>query len=166
MEAIRARIKAEHEAARAWREANPQPKPLSARFGSRCPICLDDWDVNETPFLFTCCCRVICESCESCKSRTAGECPLCRVPAPKTDADMARIRCHAENEIPEAIAQLGEYHWYGLYGLEKSVDEAITLHERAVAGGSDACAFGAARSWPKCGLPAVLGERGPIIESI
>ena len=29
----RARIKANHEAARAWREANPQPEPLSARFG-------------------------------------------------------------------------------------------------------------------------------------
>ena len=43
---VRARIAAEHEAARARREANPEPEPLSARQGSRCPICYDDWDVN------------------------------------------------------------------------------------------------------------------------
>ena len=39
----RARIAVEQKAARAWREANPAPKPLSARFGSRCPICFEDW---------------------------------------------------------------------------------------------------------------------------
>ena len=43
---VRARIAAEHEAARARREANPEREPLSARFGSRCPICLEEWDVN------------------------------------------------------------------------------------------------------------------------
>ena len=43
---IRARIAAEHEAARVRREANPEPVPQSARFGSRCPICLEDWDLS------------------------------------------------------------------------------------------------------------------------
>ncbi|KAK7254405.1 hypothetical protein SO694_00150077 [Aureococcus anophagefferens] len=43
---IRARIAAEHEAARVRREANPEREPLSARYGSRCPICLEEWDVN------------------------------------------------------------------------------------------------------------------------
>ena len=44
---VRARIAAEHEAARALREANPEREPTSARFGSRCPICLEEWDVND-----------------------------------------------------------------------------------------------------------------------
>ncbi|KAH8058727.1 hypothetical protein JL722_5959 [Aureococcus anophagefferens] len=43
---VRARIAAEHEAARVRREANPEPEPESARFGSRCPVCFEDWDVN------------------------------------------------------------------------------------------------------------------------
>ncbi|KAH8071013.1 hypothetical protein JL720_11627 [Aureococcus anophagefferens] len=41
---VRARIAAEHEAARLRREANPEREPQSARYGSRCPICLEDWD--------------------------------------------------------------------------------------------------------------------------
>ena len=61
---VRARIAAEHEAARARREANPEPEPASARWGSRCPICLEDWDVNSTHSLLACCCRRICKSCE------------------------------------------------------------------------------------------------------
>ena len=56
----RDRVKAEHEAARAWREANPEPLPLSMRFGSRCPICLDAWDVNVLSTLRACCCRLTC----------------------------------------------------------------------------------------------------------
>ena len=48
---VRARIAAEHEAARVRREANPEPEPTSARYGSRCPICLEEWDVN-TPGCF------------------------------------------------------------------------------------------------------------------
>ncbi|KAH8071505.1 hypothetical protein JL721_4486 [Aureococcus anophagefferens] len=43
---VRARIAAEHEAARVRREANPEREPTSARFGSRCPICLEEWGVN------------------------------------------------------------------------------------------------------------------------
>ncbi|KAH8058213.1 dihydrokaempferol 4-reductase [Aureococcus anophagefferens] len=30
---------------RARREAEPEPELMSARFGSRCPICLDGWDI-------------------------------------------------------------------------------------------------------------------------
>ncbi|KAK7253351.1 hypothetical protein SO694_00001463 [Aureococcus anophagefferens] len=42
---VRARIAAEHEAARARREANPE-EPETTRMGSRCPICLEAWDVK------------------------------------------------------------------------------------------------------------------------
>ena len=61
---VRARIAAEHEAARARREANPEQEPTSARFGARCPICYEGWDVNIPPTsLMFCCCRRICKSC-------------------------------------------------------------------------------------------------------
>ncbi|KAH8057373.1 hypothetical protein JL721_9753 [Aureococcus anophagefferens] len=39
---VRARIAAEHEAARARREARPERAPVSERFGARCPICFED----------------------------------------------------------------------------------------------------------------------------
>ena len=51
---VRARIAAEHEAARKRREANPEPEPVCAREGLRCPICLEDWDVNLMPCFRTC----------------------------------------------------------------------------------------------------------------
>ena len=110
---VRARIAAEHEAARARREANPEPAPLSARFGSRCPICLEEWDVNGTYVIRVCCCRRVCKSCQG---KIEAACPLCRVPLAKTHAEsLARLRRHVENEVPEAISFLGHaYHFGGV----------------------------------------------------
>ena len=89
---VRARIAAEHEAARALREANPEREPTSARYGSRCPICLEEWDVNVPSVLRTCCCRLVCQSCEH---KIGNECPLCRVPRTKNNAEaLARLRRH------------------------------------------------------------------------
>ena len=82
---VRARIAAEHEAARLRREANPEPEPVSARYGSRCPICLEEWDVNAPSSLRVCCCRKICRSCED---KTGFEaCALCRLPCPENAAE-------------------------------------------------------------------------------
>jgi hypothetical protein len=128
---IRARIAAEHEAARALREANPEREPLSARYGSRCPICLEEWDVNASRVIRICCCRLVCKSCE----RKIGfdACPLCRIPPPETDAEqLSRLRRHVENEVPEAIARLGSAYCYGLYGLVKSDKKAAKIYRRAV----------------------------------
>ena len=126
MEAIRARIKAEHEAARAWREANPKPEPLSARFGSRCPICLDDWDVNEEQMMRCCCCRMVCRSCES-KIDSRDPCPLCRSPAVKNSKEaLALLRRHVENDVPEAIKALGDAYCAGQYGLVRSAKKVVS----------------------------------------
>ena len=139
---VRARIAAEHEAARLRREANPEREPLSARFGSRCPICLEEWDVNVNPCYLTCCCRRICLSCakktilscDSCSDETGGNlCPLCRTPRAKTDAeDLARIRRHVEDELPEAITSLAHAYRDSDYGLVKSAKKAAKLYKRAV----------------------------------
>jgi len=126
---VRARIAAEHEAARVRREAKPEREPLSARHGSRCPICLEDWDVNANPIFRVCCCRRVCRSCED---KIENACPLCRLPCPKSNAEqLARLRRHVENEVPEAIAHLGNAYRSGDYGLVKSDKKAAKIWKRA-----------------------------------
>jgi hypothetical protein len=128
---VRARIAAEHEAARVRREANPEREPLSARLGSRCPICLEEWDVNAKNVFRVCCCRRVCRSCAD-KIGTDA-CPLCRIPCAKTHAEnLARLRRHVENEVPEAIRFLGDAYHYGDFGLVKSGKKAAKIYRRAV----------------------------------
>ena len=132
---IRARIAAEHEAARVRREANPEPVP-SSRVGSRCPICFEDWDVNLSHELQSCCCRAICTSCFRKIDRKT--CPLCRSPPPKSEAErLARYRRHAENEVPEALVHLGDAYCQGWYGFVKSGKKAAKLYRRAMEAGSE-----------------------------
>ena len=127
---VRARIAAEHEAARARREANPEQEPLSARWGSRCPICLEDWDVNATHLIRVCCCRRVCQSCDK---KIEAACPLCRSPREENDAEqLARLRRHVENEVPEAITFLGTAYREGRLGLVKSDKKAVKIYRRAV----------------------------------
>jgi hypothetical protein len=129
---VRARIAAEHEAARVRREANPERKPESARYGSRCPICLDEWNVNENTFFLACCCRTICESCMS-KIVDDDVCALCHAPEYRSDADeLVLIRRHVENEVPEAITHLACSYRNGEYGLVKSTKKATKIYKRAV----------------------------------
>jgi len=128
---VRARIAAEHEAARVRREANPEREPLSARYGSRCPICLEEWDVNAEWVFRVCCCRKVCRSCEN--KIGIDACPLCRVPCPRGPAEqLAQLRRHVENEVPEAITNLGCAYRRGRLGLVKSDKKAAKIWKRAV----------------------------------
>ena len=128
---IRARIAAEHEAARALREANPEREPVSARYGSRCPICMEEWDVNTPGVFRTCCCRMVCKSCED--KIGCEACALCRLPYTENNAEiLARLRRHVENEVPEAIASLGTAYQYGRLGLVKNAKKAAKIYRRAV----------------------------------
>jgi hypothetical protein len=128
---VRARIAADHEAARVRREANPEPEPASARWGSRCPICFEDWDVNGERALLICCCQTVCRSCSD--KIGSDACPLCRVPGAETQAEqLARLRRHVENEVPEAITFLGTAYNFGYFGLVKSDKKAAKIWKRAV----------------------------------
>ena len=138
---VRARIAAEHEAARVRREANPEPEPVhGAVFGSRCPICFEDWDVNVKPVLRFCCCRLICKSCEE-RLPADIQCPLCRTPAPRDRAEhLARLRRHAENDQPQAIFQLAIFYRNGApeYLIVKNSKKAAKIAKRGVeVGGAD-----------------------------
>ena len=130
---VRARIAAEHEAARVRREANPERQPESARYGSRCPICLDDWDVNAVPMIRMCCCRLVCRSCDE---KIVGKpCPLCRSPELNSSAErLAALRRHVNNDMPEAVKHLASAYQHGDrdLGLVKSAKKAVKLYKRAV----------------------------------
>ena len=127
---VRARIAAEHEAARERREANPAPEPLSARHGTRCPICLQDWDVNIKCVFRTCCARRVCVSCTT-KTLTEA-CPLCRTPSGTEEQELIWLRRHVQNEIPEAIKHLGDKYLNADLGLAKNAKKAAKLYKRAV----------------------------------
>ena len=105
---------------------------MSARFGSRCPICLEDWDVNipqgETTF---CCCQRVCDSCAD---KIAGKsCPLCHMPAPKTRQEhVARLRRHVENDVPEAVNVMGCGYRFGVNGFPQNHKKAAKIFKRGV----------------------------------
>ena len=126
---VRARIAAEHEAARARREANPEPVPLWERHGPRCPICFGGWDPNEPRGMQTCCMRQTCRNCT--EKIGINPCPLCRTPVARSAAEcLARLRRHAD--LPEALGQLGQAYLHGNLGLVKSAKKAAKLYKRAV----------------------------------
>jgi len=128
---VRARIAAEHEAARLRREANPEPKPASERFGSRCPICMEEWDVNNATTILPCCCRIICTQCAP--KISDQPCVIChRVPLRTNSEVLVVIRRHIEQEVPEAITHLAESYRDGALGLVKSMKKAAKLYKRAV----------------------------------
>ena len=138
---VRDRIRAQHEAARARREAEPEPKPMSARFGSRCPICLDGWDVSASPeSLRPCCCSMICYTCSE---KLEGEpCPICQASyqvmsnKQKGTANSAKgllsLQRHADDGVVEAMVALsGAYYTELPLGPVRSGKRALQLLEDA-----------------------------------
>ena len=129
----RSRIKANYEAARAWREANPEPPgPASvARYGKGCPICMQDWeDIDAGRALRVCCVRTICRQCSD--KIGAAPCPLCREPCAKNDQEVvARLRRHAAAHCHEAQKELADEYRDGGLGLVKSAKKAAKLYQSA-----------------------------------
>ena len=94
---------------------------------------MEEWDVNEMPALRTCCCLEVCKSCEKKIWPMKAPCPLCRMPAPKSESEeLARLRRHAENDIPEALKDLADIYRRGGFGLKVSLKKCAKLYKRAV----------------------------------
>ena len=92
-----------------------------------------EWDVNAFGFLRFCCCRNICDSCNKKLPLMEEPCPLCRTPPPRSmQDDLARLRRHVENDVPEAITYLGHAYLDGDLGLVKSSKKAVKLFKRSV----------------------------------
>jgi hypothetical protein len=99
----------------------------------RCPVCLDDWDVNAKPMFMMCCCKTVCTTCDQKLVSAKSPCPLCRTPMPDTkEEELAMLRRNAENGIPAAIQKLGSDYSIGNLGLVPSHKKAARLYQRAV----------------------------------
>ena len=131
---VRDRIRAEHEAARARREAEPEPELMSARFGSRCPICLDGWDVSAAPdHLRACCCSMMCNACH--EKLKKEPCPICRAPVQSYAERATSLQRHVKDEVVEAHVMLARGYLSAVtcnLGLRPSGKRALKLLERAV----------------------------------
>ena len=91
--------------------------------------------MNDEGVFLVCCCRMVCRSCHD--KIGSDACPFCRLPCTETDAEeLARLRRHVENEVPEAISFLGDAYRTGDFGLVKSDKKAAKIYRRAVELGS------------------------------
>jgi len=105
----------------------------SARDGTFCPCCLEDWDVNGEFVAHVCCMRKICGTCSDKLALTNAACPLCREPTPVTDSEFqCYIQPHVEKEVPEALSYLGELFEYGEWSYPKNAYVAALVYKRAV----------------------------------
>ena len=144
---VRARIAAEHEATRARRERNPEPEALDAWVDdTRCPVCLEDWNVNFKATFFSCCYKRVCSACTRKVHAKSGKCALCRAPACRDDAEqVARLRRGVAQQNAMAMAQLAQAFACGHIGLKKSKKKALALLKRGTELGSGIAAFQLAR---------------------
>jgi TPR repeat protein len=125
-----ARAKAAAAATTATTAATPEPEHWMGT--ARCPVCLENWDMNELDTVLVCCCKEVCVSCAE-KLVSAGlPCPLCRTPRPEShDQALAMLRRHVENDNPVAISHLGNCYAKGHLGLVPSHKKAARLSQRA-----------------------------------
>jgi hypothetical protein len=125
-----ARAKAAAAAANATTAATPEPDHW--RGSTRCPVCLENWDVNAMPTILICCCKYVCTPCSKKMDAASFPCPLCRTPEPKSDEEELSILCrHVENDNPVAIRELGCSYTQGDLGLVPSHKKAARLYQRA-----------------------------------
>jgi len=108
----------------------PAPEPEHWRGSPRCPVCLEDWDVNAVSICMLCCCKYVCKSCNN--KLVSASCPLCRTRIPYTEEEqLAMLRRNVENGIPAAMRQLGLKYASGSPGLVPSHKKAARLWHRA-----------------------------------
>lgn len=146
---VRDRIRADHDAAQARREAEPEPEGPRDVWcdASRCPVCLEDWHVNIKPTLMSCCLKRVCTPCmrKHHVDNREDRCPLCRTPNCKDDAEqVARLQRGVDLGNAMAMVQLAQAKSGGHLGLtasKKSTAEAVELLKRATELGSGLAAF-------------------------
>ena len=112
----------------------PAPEPEHWLGSPRCPVCLEDWDVNARAMIMPCCCKAVCTPCDNKLLSASLQCPLCRTPGHVRSAEenLAILRRSVENGIPAAIRQLGRSYVDGSFGLVPSHKKAGRLYQRAV----------------------------------
>ena len=111
----------------------PEPEPEHWLGASRCPVCLEDWDVNTLTIPHPLCCsKAICSPCSEKLRSERSPCPLCRTPIPKSNEEaLAMLRQNKANKNPAAIRELAGYIAKGRLGLTPSQKKAARLYQRA-----------------------------------
>ena len=128
-----------------------------------CPICFQQLPLLHTGWKYkTCCGKVICSGCSYAPVYDdrgnkvdivkQNQCAFCRVVAPKTDEEiMKRIMKRVEVNHEKAIADLGSYYRYGIYGMPQDSTKALELFHRSVG-------LGYAEAYNGIGYAYELGE--------
>jgi len=108
------------------------PEPEHYRGSPRCPVCLEDWDVNGSVTIRACCCKYVCTPCNNKLVSASLPCPLCRTPSPSSNEEiLARFRRKVENDNPAAMRFLGSCYEFSNLGVVKSYKKAARLYQRA-----------------------------------
>ena len=140
IDVARARARAAAATAKAAAPAAPEPEHWLG--SSRCPICLEDWDVNKVTLIRICCCNFVCNTCDEKWGGVNAPCPICKSLLPESEEEgLAMLRRRVENENPKAVCHLGLCYMDGRLGLKPSDKKAARLYERAVELGNVAAMY-------------------------
>jgi len=109
--------------------------------GDFCPLCTlpIPLPVDKHSHFKACCSKRSCIGCSmATQKRGMYDCPFCRTPMPKDDADtLAMVQARVAKKDPEAINHLAQKHFFGVPGLlQKDVRKAIKLWTEAAELGS------------------------------
>ena len=118
--------------------------------GDFCPICTlpIHQPLGDHSIFVVCCMKRICDGCNiAAKKRGMEDCPFCRTPYPKDDADaLAMIQARVSKKDPDAIDFLAQQYCNGNIGLQKDMLKAIELWTEAAELGSIRAIFYLGRS--------------------
>ena len=118
--------------------------------GDFCPICTlpIPFPMSDHSVFVACCMKRVCNGCNVAAQRSGmADCPFCRSPRPRNDADTLKmVQARVEKKDPVAISMLGEKYAEGLLGLQEDRRKAVELYaEAAELGSNDAlCHLGVA----------------------
>ena len=105
-----------------------------------CPLCTlpIPMPMSRRASFMTCCMKIICKGCVvAYLKRGMTDCPFCRTPRPKNDADtLALIKARVKKKDPAAINFLGQGYFHGNLGVRRNVQKAVELCSEAAELGS------------------------------
>ena len=99
--------------------------------GDFCSICTlpIPLPMGEHSCINVCCMKRICDGCNlAAQKRGMFDCPFCRAPYPKSDADrLAMIQARVAKKDPGAIYLLGSNYHHGSLGLRKDIQKGLEM---------------------------------------
>ncbi|EJK53976.1 hypothetical protein THAOC_26481 [Thalassiosira oceanica] len=123
--------------------------------GDFCPICTlpIPLPMAKHSLFEWCCMKRVCRGCDfAAQKRGMHDCPFCRTPCPRNDADkLTMVRARVKKKDPAAISFLGKKYFFGDLGLHNDIQKAVELWTEAAELGSIDALF-------QIGIAYYLGE--------